>query len=48
MANYLSNENLVPELIYYKETGIATEEFGEQLLLLARNIASKGSFSGYT
>ena len=46
--NYLSNKNLIPQIMHYKETGEATEEFGSQLLLLAKQISNKPSFIGYT
>lgn len=32
----------------YKETGEASEEFGEMLLLLATQISNKPAFIGYT
>lgn len=46
--NYLSNKELIPEIMKYKETGVASEKFGEQLLLLATQISKKPSFAGYT
>lgn len=46
--NYLSNKELIPEIMQYKETGVASEKFGHQLLLLATQISKKPSFAGYT
>ena len=45
---YLTNNELLPEIINYKETGVASEKFGEQLLKLAWQISNKPSFIGYT
>ncbi len=46
--NYLSNKELLPEIINYKKTGVASEKFGEMLLTLAWQISNKPSFIGYT
>lgn len=45
---YLTNEELMPELKKYKETGEISETLGYQLLLLAKNISNKSNFIGYT
>jgi len=45
---YLTNKEIIPELEKYKKTGVASEKFGEQLLLLARNLSHKSNFIGYT
>ena len=45
---YVKNADLLEEVIRYKETDIISEELGEMLLMIARNYASKGSYSGYT
>jgi len=46
--NYVKNEDLMPHIFYYRETGKVTEEFGEMLLKIAENYANKGNFHGYT
>ena len=45
---YVTNKQLLVELKIYKETGKFTEKFGEYIMLMAKNIASKPNFAGYT
>jgi len=46
--HYIRNADLLREVIRYKETEVFSEELGAMLLTIARNYASKGSYSGYT
>ena len=46
--NYLSNKEILPEIIYYKEKGIATEKYGAIILEIATKISMKPSFIQYT
>lgn len=49
MSNkYLTNKEFLPEVVKYRETGVASEKFGEMLLKLAWQISNKPSFIGYT
>ena len=45
---YVNNEDLMPHIYEYRETGVISEEFGKMLLQIAENFANKGSFHGYT
>lgn len=46
--HYVTNKDLLLEIQEYKKTGIVSEELGEMILSIAKNYATKGSFSGYT
>ena len=46
--HYVKNKDLLPEIIEYKKTGNISEYLGEMIFTIAKNYASKGSFSGYT
>lgn len=46
--NYLSNKDLLPEIMKYKETGVPSEKFGEMLLKIATNLSNKPNFIKYT
>lgn len=46
--NYVSNAELLLEIVDFKSTGIASEELGQMLLAIANNYSSKGNFVGYT
>ena len=45
---YVKNADLLRELIEYRNTGTVSEELGKMLLLIARNLSSKGNWNGYT
>lgn len=45
---YVRNEDLLPHIYKYRETGVVSEELGKMLLMIADNFANKGSFRGYT
>jgi DNA-directed RNA polymerase specialized sigma subunit len=47
-VNYLSNKQLLPEILEFKRTGVASEKLGGQMLMLANKISSKSNFCGYT
>jgi len=44
---YLSNKDLLPEIMKFKETGVASEKFGEMLLKIATNLSNKPNFIRY-
>jgi len=46
--NYLSNKEILPEIIEYKRTGVASERFGEIILTIATRLSTKPNFIGYT
>lgn len=46
--NYLSNKEILPEIIEYKRTGVASEKFGEIILMIANRLSQKPNFIGYT
>lgn len=46
--HYIRNEDLIPYIYLYRETGVVSEELGGMLLKIADNFANKGSFHGYT
>jgi len=46
--NYINNEDLLTEVIKFKENGVVSEELGKMLLVLANNYSFKGNFVGYT
>jgi len=45
---YVTNKEILPVLSDYKESGIVSEELGQIFYLIARNLSSKGNWSGYT
>ena len=45
---YISNDELLKEVILYRETGRASENLGSMLIMVAENFSTKGNFSGYT
>lgn len=45
---YIKNKDLIPELAKCKELGKVTEELGSMFYLIAKNLSSKGNWSGYT
>ena len=45
---YIKNEEILPYIYEYRESGIISDEFGRILLTIAENYACKGSFHGYT
>ena len=47
-THYVSNKDLLPEMVNYRETKHITDELGEMIFKIAKNFASKGSYSGYT
>jgi len=46
--HYVNNKDLLVEMINYRETNHITEELGRMIFEIAKNFASKGSYSGYT
>ena len=46
--DYVNNNELLEEIKKFKKIGIASERFGEMIILIAEHYASIGSFSGYT
>jgi hypothetical protein len=46
--NYISNDDLLKEIIKYKESKVISEELGRMLLAIATNYSTKGNFVGYT
>lgn len=45
---YVTNEDILPEMAKWKDTGKASEKLGRIFLLIASNLAQKRCFSGYT
>jgi DNA-directed RNA polymerase specialized sigma24 family protein len=45
---YIENEEILPHIYEYRDTGKISEGFGGILLKIATNYACKGSFHGYT
>lgn len=45
---YVTNEELLPELKKFNQTGIMSEELGLMVLKIASGLANKGNFSNYT
>lgn len=45
---YISNADLLPEIISFKETGEVSWELGEMLLHMGYKYATKGNFANYT
>jgi hypothetical protein len=49
MSNYyVTKEDLLEELLNYKDTNKPSEKFGEMLYEMALGIARKPNFSNYT
>ncbi|HPM74167.1 MAG TPA: hypothetical protein PLA71_00430 [Saccharofermentans sp.] len=46
--HYVKAADLKAELVKFKETGTISEELGEMILKIARKIATRPNFSGYT
>lgn len=46
-SRYITNKQLMPEMIKFKETGVMSEELGGMILEIAMKITYKGCFSGY-
>ena len=45
--NYLSNKDILPEIMKFKETGEASELFGKMLLTLATQLSNHFRFNQY-
>lgn len=45
---YISNKDLLPEVLKFKETGEVSEELGNMLLHMGYKYATKGNFANYT
>jgi len=45
---YIRNEDILPHIFEYRATGRISNQLGGILLQIAQNLASKGSFHGYT
>jgi len=45
---YVTNEELLPEMRKFRETGIASEELGRMFMKIANNLSNSGNFAGYT
>lgn len=45
---YISNKELLPEVLRFKETGVVSEELGKMLLHMGYKYATKGNFANYT
>lgn len=45
---YVKNEELIPEIRKFKETGRMSEELGGMILKIARNLSNKANFINYT
>lgn len=45
---YVTNEELLPELKEFNQTGIMSEKLGLMLYKIASGLANKGNFSNYT
>ena len=46
--SYINNQDLLLQVIMFKEKGVASEELGKMLLDIANHYCTKGNFSGYT
>jgi DNA-directed RNA polymerase specialized sigma24 family protein len=46
--HYISNSDLLEEIIKFKKEGVMSEELGGMLLKIATQYSSKSNFSGYT
>jgi DNA-directed RNA polymerase specialized sigma subunit len=45
---YINNTDILRELKEYRKTGKMSEKLGEYVMMIAKNLSSKGSFSGYS
>jgi len=45
---YVKNSDLLAEIVQFKIDGRASENLGRMIMMIAENLSSKGSFSGYT
>lgn len=45
---YVTNEELVPEIVEFKRTKVMSERLGDMIIQIATNYSKKGSFFGYT
>lgn len=45
---YITNAEIMPEIMHYKETGEATEALGKQIMKIASNLANKANFVSYS
>lgn len=45
---YITNAEIMPEIMHYKKTGEATENFGRQIMKIARNLSNLSRWSQYT
>lgn len=46
--HYITNEDLLKEVILFKEKKVMSENLGKMLLTIATHYATKSNFSGYT
>lgn len=46
--DYLSNKEMLAEVLYCQEQGIQTEKLGKMFMLMAKRYATKPNFSGYS
>jgi DNA-directed RNA polymerase specialized sigma24 family protein len=46
--HYIRNDEILPHIYDYRETGLISNDLGKILLTIAENYACKGSFHGYT
>lgn len=46
--HYVSNNELLEEIVKFKDNGVISEELGRMLLSIATHYSSKSNFSGYT
>jgi hypothetical protein len=46
--NYLSNKEIVPELVKLRESGVVSEKLGGIFISIATNLSNKANFTGYT
>ena len=47
-TDYVTNQQLMPEMLKYKETGLMSEELGEMVLMMCFKIMLKSNFNKYT
>lgn len=45
---YVTNEELLPELKDFNQTGIMSEKLGLMVFKISSGLANKGNFSNYT
>jgi DNA-directed RNA polymerase specialized sigma subunit len=46
--NYVNNEELLNEIIIFRENDVLSEKLGEMILVIAKNYSTKGRFCNYT